>query len=149
MTRPPRRDKGMTRPPRYDQGTRRGSVIRGLRCEPDLAKRLSAAAVERAEGNVAMMARYLIHTQLGWSHEDAIQLEEKHAKPSRLCGLALPAVVYQRLVAQGTDLGLTVTGTARHLLRLGLGVPASESREREEKFSSLAQALREVREAYK
>ncbi len=139
----------MTRPSRHDKGIKRNSVISGLRCEPDLAKRLSAAAVERSEGNVAMMARYLIHTQLGLSHDDAITIEEKHAKPARLCGLALSTIVYQRLVERGTDMGLTVTGMARHLLRLGLGMSASESRDREEKFSALAQALREVREAHR
>lgn len=134
---------------RHDKDTKRSAVISGLRCEPVLATKLRIAAVERAEGDVAMLARYLIHTQLGWSHEDAVDLEERHAKPSRLRGLAMPHHSYVLLERRALDLGLRVTSTARHLLRLGLGVSEQESLEREEKFSSLAQALREVREAYK
>lgn len=139
----------MTRPQRHDKGTKRGSVISGLRLEPKLATALRDAARDRAGGNVAEMARHLIHTQLGWSIEDAHNLEERHQKPARLCGLALPAIAYRSLASRASDEGLTVTGTARHLLRLGLGVSKDESLRREETFTSLANALREVREAHR
>jgi len=111
--------------------------------------RLRDEAKERAEGNVAVMARYLIAVGLGWSPAAANTIEERHQKPRRLCGLALDTETYTRLQGTAAQLELTPTGAARHLLRCGLGLDPMESLKREETFASLAQALREVREAHR
>lgn len=140
----------MTEPQRNHVGTRRGSIITGLRCEPDLARRLRDAAREQTEkGDIAVTARYLLHTQLGLSDSDAHHMEQTMLKPARLCGLALPTKSYLDLERRARREGLTITATARHLLRLALEVSHEESFRREETFTSLAAALKEVREAHR
>ncbi len=139
----------MTRRHRNDKGITGGSVITGLRLEPELAARLRDAATERAEGRVAVLARFLIATGLGRSAEAAIQDEQSTLKPRKLCGLAVSDRMYTRLEEDAASLQLSITGCVRHLLRAGLGFDAVESLRREETFASLAAALREVREAHR
>ncbi len=139
----------MTRRHRNDKGITGGSVITGLRLEPELAARLRDAATERAEGRVAVLARFLIATGLGRSAEAATQDEQSALKPRKLCGLAVSHTMYKRLEEDAASLELSITGCARHLLRVGLGFDAMESLRREEAFASLAAALREVREAHR
>ena len=138
----------MTRAHRRDKGITYASIITGLRLESDLATRLRAAATERAEGNVAVLARFLLATGLGWSAEAANTSEDRDLKPRKLCGLAVPEELYTRLRGAAARLHLAPTGAARHLLRRGLGVDELTSLQREEKFASLAAALHEVREAH-
>lgn len=138
----------MTRAHRRDKGTTSGSVITGLRLESELAKDLRTEAVERAGGDIAELARFLIRTGLGYSARDANELEAKAPKPARLCGLALERDVMLRLKGYAGS-GLSVAGAARHLLRLGLGYKAAESLAIEGRFAAIATARRELADAYK
>jgi hypothetical protein len=152
----------MTRPHRRDWKVKNASVITGLRLEPAIASQLCYAAREhavdeRGRGDVAQMARYFIRTGLGYTTAQSNALEDGTLKPKRLCGLALEEEVERRLVEHAREVfwnrypagRAALTPTARHLIRLGLGMPAAESLRREEQFASLAAALREVREAHR
>lgn len=139
----------MTRRQRNDKGITGGSVITGLRLEPELAARLRDAATEHAEGRVAVLARFLIATGLGRGADAATQDEQDTIKKRKLCGLAVSDDMYDRLETRAAQLQLQITGCIRHLLRVGLKIDAMESLRREETFASLAAALREVREAHR
>lgn len=142
---------------RRDKDVVNDACVKALRLEPALAKLLCAEARELAprivhrqrKGDVAEFARSLVRRGLGWSHQQSELMEATELKPRRLGGLTMETVVYNRLNELATrHFSGNVASATRHLLRLGLGVSEQESLQREERFASLAQALREVREAY-
>jgi len=127
-------------------------VITGLRLERDCAQRLCIAAIERAadedgRGDVAMMARFLIRTGLGDSAERANRREENDRLGNcSLAGLWLDEDTCTRLTTYisraAKSFGLTRAGCARHLIRLGLGIPEATSLEREQTFATIAELRR-------
>ena len=138
----------MTKRQRRDKGTKNGSVITGLRLEPDVAQDLCTYARLYAldghgRGDVAQVARHFIRVGLGYSVETSQEMEDGELKPARLCGLALETPV-KRLLDQRTILVGGPTATARHLIRRGLGMSDVESRKREERFTAMATARREI-----
>ncbi len=142
----------MTRPHRRDKDIRNASVCTGLRLEPTLAKRLCDEARKRAlvgtppRGDVAMMARALLREGLGIDAETSNTMEDQAPKPEGIAGLRFEAGLKRSLQRYAKAQGLSVTGAARHLLRVGLGYADKESRDIEQRFATLAAALREVRE---
>lgn len=143
----------MTRPQRRDKDIRNASVCTGLRLEPALAQRLCDEARKRAlvgnppRGDVAMMARALIREGLGIDTVTSNTMEDQAPKPEGIAGLKFEAGLKKALQRYAKAQGLSVTGAARHLLRVGIGYTDSESRTIEQRFATLAAALREVREA--
>lgn len=146
----------MTRPHRRDFGVKSASVISGLRLERDVAQKLCEAARQRTSdptaakrrdrlGDVAVMARHFIRVGLGIPESRSAAMEATEVKPARLAGLALESGVYQALEGAHSQLG-SITATARHFIRRGLGYAEAESLRREERFAALAQALRDARE---
>lgn len=135
---------------RRDRGVKNTSVISGLRLEADAATRLCdrarEQAVDKGKGDVAQLARYYIRIGLGYSHQEANALEVTELKPKQVRGLVLETAVEAHLRRRQYTLGLGCAGTARHLIRLGLGYSKEESLRREERFASLAAAIQEVRE---
>jgi hypothetical protein len=143
---------------RRDKDVVNDACVAALRMEPALAQHLCAEAIRlaprvvhrRTKGDVAEFARSLLRRGLGWTHTQSEMMEATELKPRRLGGLTLEAAVYRRLQElAGKHFNGNVASTARHLLRVGLGVDAGESLQREERFASLAAALREVREAHR
>lgn len=143
---------------RRDFHVKNDSVISGLRLESDIAKQLCDAARANAAdakgiGDVAQMARYLIRTGLGYTDVQSNAFEDAMLKPYRLRGLALEDEVARKLYEMARRLRVnwstTVVGptaAARHLIRVGLGVPIEESERREQRFAALAAAKREIME---
>ena len=150
----------MTRPHRRDQYTKNASVITGLRCEAELAQKLCDYAREnvRADltqpasrtnpGNVSEAARYLLRRGVGMTHEHAVRVEVVERKANAgIPGLQLDDDTSKRLRAWERTVGLGRFSTARHLLRIGLGISKKESLRREEHFIRIAEAKREVMSA--
>jgi hypothetical protein len=142
---------------RRDKDVVNDACVAALRMEPALAQHLCAEAIRLAprvvhrltKGDVAEFARSLLRRGLGWTHQQSEVMEATELKPKRLGGLVLEAPVHRRLhELAGKHFNGNVASATRHLLRVGLGMAVEESLQREEKFASLAAALREVREAH-
>lgn len=145
---------------RRDLFIKGGSVLAGLRCERELAQRLCDFAREnvRADltqpasranpGDVSEAARYLLRRGVGLSHEAAARVEvAERGVSGALAGLAVDAGTLAQLYKHQQRYSLTRAGTARHLLRLGLGMDVNDSLAREQHFAAIAAVLREIREA--
>jgi len=142
---------------RRDKDVVNDACVKALRMEPQLAQKLCEEARllaprfvhRKSKGDVAEFSRSLIRRGLGWSHEQSELMEATELKPKRVGGLTMEPAVHRRLTELAQrHFGGGVASAARHLLRLGLGMNEGESLRREEKFASLAAAIREVREAH-
>lgn len=140
----------MTRAHRRDKGTTGGSVITGLRLEADAAGRLREHAVQHAAGDIMEMVRYYVRAGLGYTHDDINQREAAgRFSNSGVAGLRLEKDTVQKLAAIADEHGMARAGLVRHYVRLGLKYAAGVSLQREERFSRIAAARRELAESYK
>ena len=142
---------------RRDKAVVNAACVAALRMEPKLAQLLCKEARERAprlvhremKGDVAELARSLIRQGLGWTHAQSEMMEVTELKPERHAGLVMEAIVHRRLTELARQrFSSNLAAATRHLLRIGLDIPEDESLQREEKFASLARALRELRGAH-
>jgi hypothetical protein len=124
--------------------------------EKDLAARLSAFAVENAEAlgvktaSVAVATRYLLRIGLGVPQDIAVSAEHSRKRPcdpTFLSGIRLDQEIVDG-INRGTGLLrdthgiLTHAGSARHLIRLGLGYGRDVSLEIEDRFLAISEARR-------
>lgn len=151
----------MTKPVRRDKDVINSSVITGLRMEPALAAKLCEFALQYGttiglkRGDVAGATRYLLRLGLGQAADNAAMAGLGGAGRGRareagvLAGIRLDPDIVDGL--RGTPRGhsgqlagvgdlLNAAGSARHLLRLGLGWSQEESLNAEDRFQQIANA---------
>ena len=137
----------MTRPHRRDKGLVGASVITAVRMEKSLAQRVGEAARARAEGDVAQLVRYLIRVGLGYSHDVANAREAAGGFTyNGISGLKMEAEIEEPLERYASELGCGRFCAVRHLVRMGLGMKAEESKRREAVFAEIASARRTMAE---
>lgn len=132
---------------RRDKSVKGASVISGHRMEPDLAKRLTEYAREnftddRGYADVARAARFLLRTSLG-----LLERDDHGPLPLNTRGLRVEQGLFDAIERYQGQQGLpSPIGTARHLMRLGLGMRADVSLQREARFAEIASAKRGLME---
>lgn len=145
----------MTRSIRRDKGVKFASVITGLRMEPKLAADLTAVAHEHAEvraanmgggsmkADIAFTTRYLLRQALKFQSPDHDEISNGSTP---VAGLRCEAALANALRREQKKTGMTLAGTARHLLRVALGASVSESLDVENRFAMIAEARRGLSE---
>lgn len=128
---------------RRHKGTKSGASIAGLRLEADVAQALAGHAREETAGDVAALVRALLHVGLGISRD-----VDDTPRARIIAGLVLCRSAGRALQAHAKqETGGNVAAMARHLVRVGLGWSADESRRREETFARIAKAKRALYDA--
>lgn len=118
-------------------------MIKGFRMEPDLAARLTQYArsnfVDEDDGlaDLARAARWLLRTALSLSPAGDTGL-----LPKKTRGLMMDKGLFEAIERERQNVELGEVGTIRHVLRIALGVDASESLERERRFAVIAEIRR-------
>jgi hypothetical protein len=143
----------VTRPHRRDKDIKNASVIAGLRMEPDLARVLTAYALDHMEQDrdgrvdVGLVTRYLLRIGLGWSAGNASDMGV-HRTSTAVPGLRVEPALLKRIEKARDNRGHAGRAAAiRHILRMQLGFTEEASLAREDNFERIAAARREMAEA--
>jgi hypothetical protein len=139
---------------RRDAGVKRGSVVTGLRMEPDLATALTEAAHRQAQNegeaqaDVNKTSRCLLRRALGWSTAETLAAEARGGwAGTPVAGLGCESALIVALDKARAKLGLNRSAAARHFLRVSLGWSPQASLEKEKAFAAIAAAREKLMRA--